>query len=172
MCARFERRRKLFVFDFNETKILNRGGLDDCPSCIVARWIAFAFRTPALIHCLNRGGNLLLWPSCFGGDGAAFAGGFEDGGALAFEVGLHPPQRRHPRLQPRELLLNLRHNPPLLRLGSWKKSFEGTNVAWSHRRIKSALNLLAQRINEIIRLNSVEKKSRFGVLCAQNMKTS
>ena len=49
----------------------------------------------------------------FGGDEAAFAGGFEDGGAVAFEVGLHPPQRRHPRLQPRELLLNLRHNPPL-----------------------------------------------------------
>ena len=40
-------------------------------------------------------------------------GGFEDGGAVAVEVGLHPPQRRHPRLQPRELLLNLRHNPPL-----------------------------------------------------------
>ncbi len=50
----------------------------------------------------------------FGGDEAAFAGGFEDGGAVAFEVGLHPPQRRHPRLQPRELLLNLRHNSPLL----------------------------------------------------------
>ena len=49
----------------------------------------------------------------FSGDEAAFAGGFEDGGAVAFEVGLHPPQRRHPRLQPRELLLNLRHNPPL-----------------------------------------------------------
>ena len=53
----------------------------------------------------------------FGGDEAAFAGGFEDGGAVAFEVGLHPPQRRHPRLQPRELLLNLRHNPPLF--GKW-----------------------------------------------------
>ena len=49
----------------------------------------------------------------FGGDEAAFAGGFEDGGAVAFEVGLHPPQRRHPRLQPRKLLLNLRYDPPL-----------------------------------------------------------
>ena len=49
----------------------------------------------------------------FGGDEAAFAGDFEDGGAVAFEVGLHPPQRRHPRLQPRELLLYLRHDSPL-----------------------------------------------------------
>ena len=57
----------------------------------------------------------------FGGDEAAFAGGFEDGGAVAFEVGLHPPQRRHPRLQPRELLLNLRHNPPLFgKRRKWK----------------------------------------------------
>lgn len=48
---------------------------------------------------------------------AAYAGGFEDGGAVAFEVGLHPPQRRHPHLQPRELLLNLRHNLPLF--GEW-----------------------------------------------------
>ena len=44
---------------------------------------------------------------------STFAGGFKDGGAVAFEVGLYPPQRRHPRLQPRELLLDLRHNPPL-----------------------------------------------------------
>ena len=70
----------------------------------------------------------------FGGDEAAFAGGFEDGGAVAFEVGLHPPQRRHPRLQPRELLLNLRHNPPLFgsRGARWK-AFEvlyaGTDYA-------------------------------------------
>ena len=58
----------------------------------------------------------------FGGDEAAFAGGFEDGGAVTFEVGLHPPQRRHPRLQPRELLLNLRHNPPLFGEGwEWER---------------------------------------------------
>ena len=44
----------------------------------------------------------------FGGDEFAFAGGFEDGGAVAFEVGLHAPQARDSRLQPRELLLDLR----------------------------------------------------------------
>ena len=44
----------------------------------------------------------------FGGDELAFAGGFEDGGAVAFEVGLHAPQARDSRLQPRELLLDLR----------------------------------------------------------------
>ena len=59
----------------------------------------------------------------FGGDEFAFAGGFEDGGAVAFEVGLHPPQRRHPRLQPRELLLNLRHNAALFGEG-WDRNAE------------------------------------------------
>ena len=55
----------------------------------------------------------------FGGDEFAFAGGFEDGGAVAFEVGLHPPQARDSRLQPRELLLDLRDN---LRCCSSKES--------------------------------------------------
>ena len=50
----------------------------------------------------------------FGGDEFAFAGGFEDGGAVAFEVGLHAPQARDSRLQPRELLLDLRDDLALL----------------------------------------------------------
>src|SRR5262249_33804062 len=36
----------------------------------------------------------------FGGHEFAFASGFEDGGAVAFEVGLHAPQARDSRLQP------------------------------------------------------------------------
>lgn len=55
------------------------------------------------------------------GEEAAFAGGFEDAGAVAFEVGLHPPQCCHSRLQSRELLLNLRHNPPLF-VFWWKRN--------------------------------------------------
>ena len=45
----------------------------------------------------------------FRGDKAAFAGGFEDGGAVAFEVGLDPPQRRHSRLLPGALFGGFRH---------------------------------------------------------------
>ena len=41
-------------------------------------------------------------------DEFAFAGGFEDGGAVAFEIGLHAPQARDSRLQPRELFLDFR----------------------------------------------------------------
>ena len=51
----------------------------------------------------------------FGGDEFAFAGGFEDGGAVAFEVGLHAPQARDSGLQPRELLLDLRDDLALAR---------------------------------------------------------
>ena len=51
----------------------------------------------------------------FGGDEFAFAGGFEDGGAVAFEIGLHASQARDSRLQPRELLLDLRHDLAVVR---------------------------------------------------------
>ena len=67
-------------------------------------------------------GEFLLLQLGFRGDEAAFAGGFEDGGAVAFEVGLHPPQRRHPRLQPGELCLNLRHDAMLFCWwGDWQR---------------------------------------------------
>ncbi len=46
----------------------------------------------------------------FGGNEATFAGGFEHAGAVAFQRGLHPLQRRHSCIQSRELLLNLRHD--------------------------------------------------------------
>ena len=78
----------------------------------------FDFRFPFLASSASVGTRL------------PFAGGFEDGGAVAFEVGLHPPQRHHPRLQPRELLLNLRHNPPLL----WNRRDRKLNFA-KHRAV-------------------------------------
>jgi len=60
----------------------------------------------------------------FGGTRAAFAGGFEHGGAVAFEVGLHPAQRRPPRLQTRNCFFNLCHNPPLFgKWSGWKLDF-------------------------------------------------
>ena len=54
----------------------------------------------------------------FGGDEPAFAGGFEDSGAVTFEIGLHAPQARDSRLQPRELLLDLRDDLVLLIFGA------------------------------------------------------
>ena len=66
----------------------------------------------------------------FGGDEATFVGGFEDGGAVAFELGLDLPQRRHPCLQPRELLLNPRYDPPLL-VSGWKWNIDSADVVQS-----------------------------------------
>ena len=65
----------------------------------------------------------------FGGDEFAFAGGFEDGGAVAFEVGLHPPQARDSRLQPRELLLDLRDDPRCSSSGRNRNSEAEPNLA-------------------------------------------
>ena len=42
------------------------------------------------------GAALLAGEFGFGGDEFSFAGGFEDGGAVAFEVGLHAPQPATP----------------------------------------------------------------------------
>ena len=42
----------------------------------------------------------------FGGSEAAFAGGLEDGGAIAFEVGLHATQRGHASVEAGELLFD------------------------------------------------------------------
>ena len=50
----------------------------------------------------------------FSGDEAAFAGGFEDGGAVALQVGLHAPQRSDARIEARELLFDLRDDRPLI----------------------------------------------------------
>jgi hypothetical protein len=51
----------------------------------------------------------------FGGDEAAFAGGFEDGGAVAFEVGLDSLEGSYCGIEARELLFDFGHNPRLFR---------------------------------------------------------
>ena len=48
-----------------------------------------------------------------GGGQFPFDGGFQDGGAITLEIGLGSLQRRHPRVQVREQLFNLRHDAPL-----------------------------------------------------------
>ena len=53
----------------------------------------------------------------FGGDEAAFDGGFEDSGAVALQVGLDAPQGGNGGIQPGELLLDLRDDAPLLGQG-------------------------------------------------------
>ncbi len=51
----------------------------------------------------------------------AFAGGFEDGGAVALEIGLRSSQRRYSRLKPRELLFDLRYDLTLFVEGRERK---------------------------------------------------
>jgi hypothetical protein len=48
-----------------------------------------------------------------GRDELPFAGGFEDGGTVALETGPDALERGDPRVQSRELLLDLRHDPAL-----------------------------------------------------------
>ena len=55
-----------------------------------------------------------------------------DAGPVAFQVRLRPPQRRHRRIQPRELRLNLRNNAVLLGEGGDgyrdRSEFLGVNI--------------------------------------------
>jgi hypothetical protein len=67
---------------------------------------------------------------CFGGDEAAFAGGFEDGGAVAFEVGLHPAQRGHPGLQAGELFFDFGYDAALFGEG-WERHINSPDVVQS-----------------------------------------
>ncbi len=99
----------------------------------------------------------------FGGDELAFAGGFEDGGAVAFEVGLHAPQRRYPRLQSCELLLNLGDDAALLGEG-WNRQECIANNSLTDVRLGSAFALLDQlaslALEETIEVASIKPFGR------------
>ena len=95
----------------------------------------------------------------FGGDEFAFAGGFEDGGAVAFEVGLHPPQARDSRLQPRELLLDLRHDLALfVNGGAESESSNRTNTGIS--RLLNRRPALRVQVVQRCHVRSFESKRR------------
>jgi hypothetical protein len=76
----------------------------------------------------------------FGGDEAAFAGGFEDGGAVAFEVGLDALEGCDRCIESRELLINLFNDPHLFYQGcDWHESL--TNNSLTYVGLRSAFAL-------------------------------
>ena len=58
--------------------------------------------------------SLLARELCLGGDKASFAGRLEHRRPITLQIGPHPLERRHCRIQPRELLLDFSDDPALL----------------------------------------------------------
>ena len=72
-----------------------------------------------------------------GGDQPALAGGLEDAGPVALQVGPRPPQRGHRRVQPRELRLDFSDDAVLLGQGR-KGDLLGQDVSITHCRVACA----------------------------------
>ena len=62
-----------------------------------------------------------------GGGEPAFDGGFEDGGAVAFEIGLDAFKRSNAGVQPGELLFDLGNDAPL-HIDARKRHLMGGNL--------------------------------------------